>query len=210
LNSSLAREAAFLLLLALALGLMVFALRSQHRVREALGRLATGFGWEDLRKPFFAVALLVRGTWKGRPVALRYRPPSKNSPPYVSVEIAVPLPGRFELRSRPQHLAFWNRPIALFGPPAVDLFDPADAAGFRAWADDRSALDRLLALPGIRPLLSENLQAGGGSLRLKNGVLRVRRATRIFASFRLGPNPDQVCAIAREEWALLAAASALA
>ena len=77
-------------------------------------------------------------------------------------------------------------------------------------ADDRSVLDRLLALPGIRPLLSENLQAGGGSMRLKNGVLRVRRSTRILASFRLGPNPDQVCAIAREEWALLAAASALA
>lgn len=209
-NSPLVREAAFLLLLALALGLMVFALRSQHRVREALQRLAAGFGWEDLRKPFFAVALLVTGTWKGRPVALRYRPPSKNSPPYVSTEIGLALPGRFELRGRPQHLAFWNRPIAFFGPPAVDLFDPADAAEFRAWADDRSVLDRLFALPGIRPLLSENLQAGGGSLRLKNGVLRVRRSTRILASFRLGPNPDQVCAIAREEWALLAAASALA
>ena len=208
-NSPLARQAAFLLFLALALGLMVFALRSQHRVREALQRVAAGFGWEDLRKPFFAVALLVTGIWKGRPVALRYRPPSKNSPPYVSIETTLPLPGRFELRGQPQRLAFWNRPIMLFGPPAVDLFDPADAAEFRAWADDRSLLDRLFALPGIRPLLSANLQAGLGSLRLKSGVLRVRRSTRIFASFRLAIDADQVCAIAREEWALLAAASAL-
>lgn len=209
-NSSLAREAAFLLLLAVALGLMVFALRFQHRVREALRQLAVGFGWQDLRKPFFAVTLSVTGTWKGRPVALRYRPPSKNSPPYVLTAVSLALPGRFELRGQPQHDAFWNRPIVLFGPPAIDLFDPADAAEFRAWADDRTALDRLFALPEIRPLLSENLQVGRGSLRLKSGVLRVRRPTRIFASFRPGSNPDEVCAIAREEWALLEAASALA
>ncbi len=209
-NSSLVREAAFLLALALALGLMVLALRSQHRVRDALRQLAAGFGWEDLRKPFFAVTLLVTGAWKGRPVALRYRPPSKNSPPYVSAEIALSVPGRFELRGLPQGGAFWNRPVVLFGPPAVELFDPADAAEFRAWADDRSVLDRLFALPGIRPLLSENVRAGRGALRLKNGVLRVRRSPGILASFRPGSNSDQVCAIAREEWALLAAASALA
>ncbi len=210
LNSPFVRDAAVLLALALALGFMVLALRSQHRVREALRELAAGFGWEDLRKPFFAVTLLVTGTWNGRAVALRYRPPSKNSPPYVSAEITLSLPGRFELRGRPQYPAFWNTPIVLLGPPAVDLFDPADAAEFRAWADDRSVLDRLFALPGIRPLLSENLGAGGASLRLKNGVLRARRSTRIFPSFRFGADPDQICAIAREEWALLAAASALA
>lgn len=208
-NSSLAREAAFLLLLVLTVGVTVFALRSQHRAWEALRRLAAGFGWEGLRQPFLAVTPVVTGTWNGRAVSLRYRPPTKNSPPHISLEMALQLPGRFELRGQPQHPGFWNRPIVLFGPPAVDLFDPADAAEFRAWADDRSALDRLFALPGIRPLLTENLRAGRGSLRLKNGVLRVRRPTRIFTPFRLGSNPDEVCAIAREEWALLATASAL-
>ena len=188
-------------------------MRSQRRILEALRKMAEGLGWSRLRRPFLSLSLTVAGEWNGRRVWLRYRPPSKNAPAFVAAEIALALPGRFELRGRPERDRLWNRAFVLFGPPAVELFVPADAARFRAWSADRTLLDRLLALPGIRPFLERNLLPGDGALTLRDGRLRVRRSPARTAGgwrLRFGSDPERVLEVAKEEWDLIAAASALA
>ncbi len=195
---------------AFALVITVLSLRSQRRIHEALRQLAVGLGWIEVRKPWLTLVLSVVGTWNGRRVALHYKPASKNSPAYIAAEISLPLTGRFELRACPEKESPFDRPIVLFKPPVIELFDPSNAASFQAWGEDRTTVERLLAVPGIRDLLARNLREGRGVLRLKKGTFRIRRPSSSPARrFPLGPSPDWVVEIAREQWDLIAAASAL-
>jgi hypothetical protein len=210
-----ARYGLLVAILGLTLAIVAVAVRSQRIVRDELYRYAGTLGWEARRKPAFAATgLAVRGSWQGRPAALVYHPPSKSSPAYLTAEIGLPAAGRFEIRSKTPRGSFLSLPIVVFGPPTVDLFDPEDAARLRAWADDRSLVDRLLAIPGIRPRLETNL-AGGGVLTLRKGRLRLRRRVRADRSrgfqmaMRLGPDLEKVRRIAAEEWSLVSSAAAL-
>ena len=209
---------------------VVAFVRASRRVRKALYEFAATLGWTDLRRPRFG-SMAVRGMWNGRPgdrfpsppgegrrgevsppgvaAAFGWQPAQKSRPAYVSAEIAFDRPGRFEMRGRPAKGSFLERPIMLFGPPRIDLFDPADSARYDARASDRTLVDSLLAIPGIRERLDANL-ADGGVLRAKNGRLRIRRPLRTAPqkgfrfTFKVGPDLDRVRALAAEEWALLA------
>jgi len=203
--------------------------RASRRVRKALYEFASTLGWTDLRRPFFG-SMAVRGMWNGRAgdrfpsppgegsrgevsppgaaAAFGWQAAQKSTPAYVSAEIAFDRAGRFEIRARAARRNFLQRPIMLFGPPRIDLFDPADAARYDVWASDRTLVDSLLAVPGIRERLDANL-AGGGVLSLRNARLRIRRPLRTAPQkafrfrFKVGPDLDRVRAIAGEEWALL-------
>jgi len=207
----LARYGLFLTIAAANAVIVAVALRAQRKVRAALAAFASTLGWTEIRKPLFGT-LAVRGTWNGRAAGLGWQPARKSTPAYVSAEIDLDRPGRFEIRSRGAKENFLRRPIMLFGPPKVDFFDPADAARYYAWASDRTLVDSLLAIPGIRERLDVNL-ADGGMLTLKRGRLKIRRALRgpratgFRMSFRIAADLGRVREIALEEWELLRAAA---
>lgn len=196
-----------LLILCVYVGVMTIMIRSSRRARRALFELAGTLGWTDVRKPVLGIAA-VRGMWNGRAVSFGWQGQRKNTPPYLSAEIDVARPGRIVIRSRTAKESFFLRPIMIFGPPRVELFDPADQARYRVWASDRSLVDSLLAIPGIRERLDPNL-AEGGALSLKNGRLKIRRPLRkpvgLRLAFRMGPDLERVRAIALEEWGLISA-----
>jgi len=202
----LSRYAIFLLFALLYVVLISVAARKQRRIRKALAELAASFGWSGIRTHAFA-AMSVTGTWNGRAVDFRWRAPYKNAPAYLSVTIAVERPGRFEMRARAKG-SFLNRPIMMFSPPKIDLFDPADAARYEAWATDRTAVDLALAVPGVRDRLDANL-ADGGVLSQKKERLRIRRALRLprlmgfTLTFKSTPDLDRILALAAEEWELV-------
>lgn len=205
-------------LLFAAIGVAVVALTviAQRRVTKALTALAGELGWESPRRPRLSISLIVSGTWRGRRVAFRYWPPRKGSPPFVAIDLDLGVPGRLELAGRPERETFLTRRISLFGPPEIALFDPADAARFRARGDDPSLAARLFALPGARAELARNLAPCTGDLSLQKGVLRIRRpldstAPRISfrRGFALAPSTERVLEVAREEWGLVSAASGL-
>lgn len=188
--------------------LVAIAMRKQRQIRRDLAALAASFGWSEVRRPFFG-SLTVKGTWNGCAVGFQWQPPQKSAPAHLGIRIESPrLAGaRFELRSRVKQ-SLLNRPIMVFGPPKIDFFDPADSARYEAWASDRTAVDSLLAIPGIRERLDVNL-ADGGELSAKKGTLRIRRALRSprLTGFRLtvktSPGIDRIRAMAKEEWDLM-------
>ena len=141
-------------------------------------------------------------------MGLGWQAAQKSTPAYVSAEIAFDRPGRFEFRRQMGKRGFLERPIMLFGPPRIEIFDTADSARYDAWASDRTLVDSLLAIPGIHEHLDANL-ADEGALRAKNGRLRIRRPLRtapqkaLRFTFKVGPNLDRVRAMAAEEWELV-------
>ena len=205
-TSFLSRYAIFLVFALLNVVLISVAARKQRRIRKALAELAASFGWTGIRTHAFG-AMSVTGTWNGRAVDFRWRAPYKNAPAYLSISNAVERPGRFEMRARGKG-SFLNRPIQLFSPPKIDFFDPSDAERYEAWATDRTAMDLMLAIPGIRGRLDVNL-ADGGVLSQKKGRLRIRRALRLPRSmgftltFKSTPDLDRILAMAAEEWELV-------
>ncbi|HYR45809.1 MAG TPA: hypothetical protein VER78_02295 [Thermoanaerobaculia bacterium] len=195
--------------MALVIGLMTRFFVSQHRVRRELYRLAGEVGWTERKRPWLTPRRTVAGLWNGRLVAIQYVPPGKGTPAFLSTEIELPLSGRFELRCRPAKGSFWNRPLSFFRPPVIELFDPQDEK-FRAWGDDRTTVDRLLALPGVRPALSMHLCGDDGVLTLRKGILAIRRSFPRSRAFDVGPDPAEAGEMVRAEWDLLMAASRLA
>jgi len=100
--------------------------------------------------------------------------------------------------------------VALLLPaPVIELFDPQDEQ-FRAWGDDRTTVDRLLALSGVRPALAIHLCGGDGILTLTKGILGIRRPCPRSKAFDLGPDPETAREMVRVEWDLLLTASRLA
>lgn len=206
----LARYGFFLAIVVVNVVIVTMAFRAQRKVRVALSAFASTLGWGDLRKSSFR-SLAVRGTWNGRAVGLGWQAAQKSTPAYVSAQIALDRPGRFEIRSRPAKESFLRRPIMLFGPPKIEFFDPADAARYHAWASDRPLVDSFLAISGIRERLDANL-ADGGVLSLKKGRLRIRRpflsprpsGFKLSFKVKVAPDLDRVRSIVAEEWGLLA------
>jgi len=195
--------------MALWIGLMTRFFVSQHRVRRELYRLAGELGWTELKRPWLTAHRTVAGFWNGRRAAILYVPPGRGTPAFLATEIELPVSGRFELRCRPPKDSFWNRSLSFFRPPVIELFDPQDEQ-FRAWGDDRTTVDRLLALPGVRPALAIQLCGGYGVLTLTKGILRIRRPFPRSRTFDVGPDPEQAREMVRAEWDLLVAASRLA
>jgi hypothetical protein len=194
--------------MALWIGLITRFLFSQSRVRREVYRLAGELGWTELKKPWLA-RRTVAGLWNGRRVAILYVPPGKGTPAFLATEIELPLSGRFEVRCRPAKDSFWNRTFSFFRPPVIEFFDPQDEQ-FRAWGDDRTTVDRLLALPDVRPALATHLCAGNGVLTLTKGILGIRRPFARSRLFDAGPDPEKAGEMVRAEWELLLAASRLA
>jgi hypothetical protein len=178
-------------------------------VRRELYRLAGELGWTELKRPWLAARRTVAGLWNGRRVAILYVSPGKGTPAFLSTEIELPVSGRFELRCRPAKDSFWNRSLSFFRPPVIEFFDPQDEQ-FRAWGDDRTTVDRLLALPGVRPALATHLCGGDGVLTLTKGILGIRRPFARSRLFDVGPDPEAAREMVRTEWDLLLAASRLA
>lgn len=203
------RLAPLLLFLVIYGILLVVIFRAQRKARKALFDFAAELGWSSLRKPHLSNDA-VRGMWNGREAALGWLPASKSSPARVYALVEADRPGSFEIRSRPRRAAFFATPRRIFGPPQIELFDPADAARYCAWASDRSIVDGLLGIPGIRAALEANLQEQG-VLKLGKGRLEIRRPfttarARVFGrfAFRGGPDLDRLREVVREEWGLLA------
>jgi len=195
--------------MALWIGLMTRFFVSQHRVRRELYRLAGELGWTELKRPWLTARRTVAGLWNGRRVAILYVPPGRGTPAFLSTEIELPLSGRFQLRCRPAKDSFWTRSLSFFRPPVIELFDPQDEQ-FRAWGDDRTTVDRLLALSGVRPALAIHLCGGDGILTLTKGILGIRRPCPRSKAFDLGPDPETAREMVRVEWDLLLTASRLA
>jgi hypothetical protein len=177
-------------------------------VRREVYRLAGELGWTELKKPWLG-RRTVAGLWNGGRVAILYVPPGRGTPAFLSTEMELPLSGRFEIRCRPAKEAFWNRTFSFFRPPVIEFFDPQDEQ-FRAWGDDRTAVDRLLALPGVRAALGTHLCAGDGVLTLTKGILGIRRPFARSRLFDAGPDPEKAGEMIRAEWEMLLAASRLA
>ena len=190
---------------------VAIAVRKQRLIRKDLAGLAASFGWSDIRRPALG-SQAVKGTWNGCSVGFQWQPAQKNAPAHLATRIDSPRwsGARFEMRSRAKR-RFLDRPIMIFGPPKIEFFDPADAGRYEAWASDRTTVDSLLAIPGIRESLDVNL-ADGGVLSAKNGTLRIRRALRSprLTGFKLTmktpPDIDRIRAMAKEEWELLSMA----
>jgi len=91
---------------------------------------------------------------------------------------------------------------------AQPAFSPKQMARYRPRVE--ATVDRLLALPGVRPALAIHLCGGQGALTLTKGVLGIRRPFPRSRLFDVGPDPEKAGEVVRAEWDLLVAASRLA
>lgn len=180
-------------------------------IRRALAETARSLGWENVRTPWWPTRKTAAGIWNGRAAAFCYVAPSRYGfPAFLHTELAADSPGRFEIKGHTDEGDLLAGGVRFLGPPEVPLFEPADAARFHAYGNDRTSIDRMLALPGMRDALARLLSTPASTFHLANGIFRaglrvgaLDPAAPLRSSFGIHPPVEQVQDAALEEWAVL-------
>lgn len=186
-------------------------------IRCALADTATSLSWEDVRTPWWPTRKTVAGVWNGRAAAFCYVAPSRYGfPAFLHTELATDSPGRFEIKGHSDEGDLLAGGVRFLGPQEVPLFDPGDAARFHAYGDDRTIVDQMLALPGMRDALALLLSTPASTFHLTNKIFRaglrvgaLDPGAPLRASFGIHPPVEQVRDSALEEWAVLQIAAQL-
>lgn len=176
---------------------LVFVLVSLHKqavaVNEMFLRLAQSAGWTNVRTSSFPRPTL-RGTWRQFPVALRYGQHQKNAPRRLDLMISAQTDHNIRIQRRFEGF-FSNRPLTWFGPPLVDVHQPAASP---MWVrGDPQLAERLFSDPKIASLLATNLVARFDVVKIDSTALRITRSLeRPGARFRFELRSTEM--IARE------------
>ena len=176
--------------IAIALGaalILQIVLQSQRSktLGQRLEMVARELGWSDVRlSTFFGLA--VKGMWKGYAVSVRRAARQKNAPERVITRMRVQVPARIEIVRRQRGL--WSgKPLAMFGPPLVEL---PSSAQFWIRADEITLAERLM-MSSAAPLFDRNLFSRFDFFRLRRDEMVIQRVSE--------RDPDGVARIAREE-----------
>jgi hypothetical protein len=169
--------------------LMVLLVITQSRRSKALGQrlelVARELGWSEVKRSNFFV-LAVSGLWNGYPVKVRRIPRQKSIPERVVTTMRVQAPARIDIRRR-QRGFLSGRPIAMFGPPLIEL--PL-AQQFWIRSDEITLAERLM-MSSAAPMLDRTLFTRFDLFKMRNDQILIQRASE--------HDPDGVARIAREE-----------
>ena len=181
----------------------IFAVRRQSaRVSEVLNRVATSSSWMNVRS--LRLFNGVRGTWRQFPVHLSYQPRNKGAPQRMIVKIGATTDVRLIVKRKFEGL-FSNRPLAWFGPPLVEVHQPAAA---QMWVrGDAPLAERIFSDQKVAALLSNNLVARFDEVKVDPKGLRIIRALDErpvkrkydMPTFSMSFNAEKFEPIAREE-----------
>lgn len=175
--------------------LLVIASRRAAAIGRRLVAVAREAGWQNAEAMKFLVAG-VRGQWNGFDAAIRRVPRQKAVPEKVITRIRVQAPARLSLARR-THGFRGGRPLALFGPPLVEIRGGAGAL-FWIRTDELTLAERLFASAGLAALLEQNLTSRFDAATLGGDSLRIVRANDVARPFGC-TSTDQLALIAREE-----------
>ncbi len=204
-------EVAVFIGIALAAVIAIVAVASLSRrakaIRQILTGLATSAGWSGLRNAFFAAAG-VKGIWRSFPVSLSYHSRQKSTPERLVLKVRARTDGRLIVKRKFEGF-FSNRPVTWFGPPVIELHQPA-AAELWIRSDQPALAERLLGDSDLARRLVENLLARFDEVKIDRRGLKITRAlderpVRMkygIGTFSMKFDPARYEAIAREELAL--------
>ncbi len=186
---------------------VAFASRRTKEIRQILAGLATSAGWSGLRNAFLAAAG-VKGTWRSFPVELSYHQRQKGTPERLVLKVRARTDGRLIVKRKFEGF-FSNRPLTWFGPPVIDLHQPA-AAELWVRSDQPALAERLLGDSDLARRLVENLLARFDEVKIDRRGLKIARAlderpVRVkygIGAFSMKFDPSRYESIAREELAL--------
>ena len=180
--------------------------RRTATIRDLLRSLAASAGWTDLRNVFFAAAG-VKGMWRSFPAQLSYHARQKGVPQRLILTVTAHTETALIVKRRFTGV-FGNKPLAWFGPPVIEVHQPA-AEGFWVRGDVMLA-DRFFSDASVAPKISENVVARFDEIRIGSKGLRITRSLddRLvrqkygLPAFSMRFNAAQFEPIAREELAL--------
>lgn len=205
------RDQVVLLLIFSAFGIFIAVIlvtvnRRSSSIRELLRHLATAAGWTNLQSLFLAGAG-VKGMWRQFPVQLAYWPRRKGVPARLRLRIGARTDARLIIKRRFEGFLS-NRPLTWFGPPVIEVRNPAAAA---MWVRGDPALaERVFADANVSSMLDRNLIARFDEVKIDGNGLRITRAlddSKVRAKyaipmFSMSFNAEQYAPIAQEEVAL--------
>ncbi|HEY3057149.1 MAG TPA: hypothetical protein VGK31_14580 [Thermoanaerobaculia bacterium] len=172
-----------------------------------LRELAASAGWTNVQKLFMSPAG-VKGTWRSFPVELSYHLRQKGVPQRLILKVRAQTDSRLMVKRRFTGF-FSNRPLTWFGPPLIEVRQPA-AAEFWIRGDEAALAERLFGDSAVASVMYTNLVARFDEIRLDRRGLRITRAlddhlvTAKYAMPRFAVRLDvtKFEPIAREELAL--------
>lgn len=186
--------------------ILLLVSRRGNAVRDLLREVATAAGWTDLRNLVLASSG-VKGMWRQFPVELGYRPRQKGVPSRLTLRVRARADARLNIKRRFEGFLS-NRPLTWFGPPIVELHQPA--ASMMWVRGDRALAERVFADAQVASLLSANLVARFDEVNVDGKGLRIVRALDEkpvrqkygMPAFSMSFDAGQYAPIAREEIAL--------
>lgn len=184
----------FFPIIAMAVLFVIVLVAQRYRSKRLLGRLellAREMGWYDVKSSSFLISS-IQGTWNGYSVRIRRLPRQKSIPERVVSTIRVQAPARLTITRRQRGL-FTGRPIAMFGPPLVEL--PLYPQ-FWIRADEITLAERLLR-SSAAAMLDRIVLTRHDFFKMAGDELLVQRVS--------SNDPDEVARLAREELELLRA-----
>ena len=180
-------------------GVLAIAMKRSKTIGERLLVFARDAGWQNGQR-MRALFAGVRGTWNGFEVSVRRVPRQKAIPERVVLRVRVQVPARLAVSKRSGGFR-GGRPLALFGPPVVEL---RDGGGREFWirGDEITLAERLFASGVVTALLDRNLVSRFDGVTLAGDALQILRATAGGGAQFGGTSLDQLVQTAHEEWEL--------
>lgn len=188
----------------LFVSLLLFAVsRRGNAVRDLLREIASAAGWTNLQNLFLA-ASGVKGTWRQFPAQFGYSPRQKGVPSRLTLKVRARADARLNVKRRFEGFLS-NRPLAWFGPPIVEVHQPAAAM---MWVrGDQALAERVFADSNVSSLLNTNLVARFDEVNVDGNGLRITRALDErpvkqkygIPTFSMSFDAGQYAPIAREE-----------
>jgi hypothetical protein len=189
-----------------AIAVLVLASRRTTAVRQLLVDLATAAGWTNQRNVFLA-ASGVKGTWRSFPVSLSYHARQKGVPQRLILKVRAQTDARLIVKRKFEGLLS-NRPLTWFGPPLVDVHQPA-AAELWVRSDEAASAERIFSDADVVKKIADNVVARFDEIRVDRNGLRITRAIDEQAvrkkygfEFTIAFDPKRYETIAGEELAL--------
>jgi hypothetical protein len=132
---------------------------------------------------------------------------NKGVPERMLLTLSTASPARVIVKRRG---GLFSKPLTIFGPPIVELMNPAIREQFWIRSDELAYVERLFARAGVAPEFERNLIARFDVIDLRPKQLRILRAiddsavkkqfNRPFLKF--GRDYELIETIAAEEWKL--------
>jgi len=163
---------AFAVPLAVVVLVFAFARRQAGSVRDVLLPVVTAAGWANLEPTWFTASGF-RGLWRTFPVELAYAPRQKGVPRRLILKIRAPSQSRILIKRR--MYGFLSRPFTLFGPPVVEMRQPA-AQELWVRADEPAFAERIFGDGALVSMISKNLVAAFDQIRIDGSGIRVIRS----------------------------------